>query len=168
MMRAFFTFLVIFLTIAGPARPMELRAPTGVVILTVGGAIAVTNSGDTAVFDRSMLEDLGGDVIVTSTVWTNGVSEFEGIRLSTLAEILGVTAGTFVSFALNDYNVEIPVSDASYLEPIIAYKRNGSYLTVRDKGPLWVIYPYDENESARTELIYSRSIWQLDRMVVEE
>jgi hypothetical protein len=111
---------------------------------------------------------LGGDVIVTSTVWTNGVSEFEGIKLSTLAELLGVTAGTFVSFALNDYNVEIPVSDATYLEPILAYKRNGSYLTVRDKGPLWVIYPYDGNENARTELIYSRSIWQLERMIVEE
>lgn len=168
MMRAFFTFLVIFMAIAGPARTMELRAPTEAVTLTVGGAISVTNSGDTAVFDRSMLEDLGGDVIITSTIWTTGVSEFEGIRLSTLAEILGVTAGTFVSFALNDYNVEIPVSDASYLEPIIAYKRNGSYLSVRDKGPLWVIYPYDENKNARTELIYSRSIWQLDRMIVKE
>lgn len=167
-MKAFFTFLAVFLAIAGPARPMELRAPTEAVILTVGGAIAVTNYGDTAVFDRPMLEDLGGDVIVTSTVWTNGVSEFEGIKLSTLAELLGVTAGTFVSFALNDYNVEIPVSDATYLEPILAYKRNGSYLTVKDKGPLWVIYPYDGNENARTELIYSRSIWQLDRMIVEE
>jgi len=167
-MKAFFTFLAVFLAIAGPARPMELRAPTEAVILTVGGAIAVTNYGDTAVFDRPMLEDLGGEVIVTSTVWTNGVSEFEGIKLSTLAELLGVTAGTFVSVALNDYNVEIPVSDATYLEPILAYKRNGSYLTVRDKGPLWVIYPYDGNENARTELIYSRSIWQLDRMIVEE
>lgn len=59
-MKAFFTFLAVFLAIAGPARPMELRAPTEAVILTVGGAIAVTNYGDTAVFDRPMLEDLGG------------------------------------------------------------------------------------------------------------
>ena len=37
---------------------------------------------------------------------------------------------------------------------------------MRDKGPLWIIYPYDQNTDYQTEVIYSRSIWQLDRIEV--
>jgi len=150
-----------------PAAAFEMRAPTEEVVLVVSGEIAVTNQGDTAAFDRSMLEDLGGDIIVTSTIWTDGVSEFEGVKLSTLAKLFGIESGVFVGYAINDYSVEIPVSDAYDHQPIIAYKRNGEFMSVRDKRPLWIIYPYDLDPATNTELIYSRSIWQLDRLVVE-
>ena len=43
---------------------------------------------------------------------------------------------------------------------------NGDVMLVRNKGPLWVVYPYDENPEYRSEVIYSRSIWQLDRIEV--
>jgi len=39
-------------------------------------------------------------------------------------------------------------------------------MSVREKGPLWVIYPYDSDAKFRTEVIYSRSIWQLDRLAI--
>ena len=68
--------------------------------------------------------------------------------------------------AINDYYVDIPVSDAIEGGPIIAYKMNGDVMLVRNKGPLWVVYPYDENPEYRSEVIYSRSIWQLDRIEV--
>ncbi|MDP5360810.1 MAG: oxidoreductase, partial [Paracoccaceae bacterium] len=34
------------------------------------------------------------------------------------------------------------------------------------KGPLWVVYPYDMSADYRSEVIYYRSIWQLDRIEV--
>jgi hypothetical protein len=40
-------------------------------------------------------------------------------------------------------------------------------MTVRDKGPLWIVYPYDAKPEYRQELIYSRSIWQLDHIEVK-
>ena len=52
--------------------------------------------------------------------------------------------------------------------PILAYLNDGEEMPVRDKGPLWVVYPYDLNASYQSEVIYSRSIWQLDRIVVVE
>ncbi|RYH00603.1 oxidoreductase, partial [Salipiger sp. IMCC34102] len=39
-------------------------------------------------------------------------------------------------------------------------------MQVRDKGPLWIVYPYDDTPEYRSEVIYSRSIWQLDRIEV--
>lgn len=167
MIRALFSFCLATVVALAPAAAFEMRAPTEEVVLVVSGEIAVTNQGDKAAFDRAMLEELGGDIIVTSTIWTDGVLEFEGVKLSKLAELLGIDSGVFVGFAINDYSVEIPVSDAFDYQPIIAYKRNGEFMSVRDKGPLWIIYPYDLDRKTNTELIFSRSIWQLDRLVVE-
>jgi hypothetical protein len=50
--------------------------------------------------------------------------------------------------------------------PIVAFARNGAPMPLRDKGPLWIVYPYDSNPDYQSELIYSRSIWQLDRIEV--
>ena len=66
--------------------------------------------------------------------------------------------------AINDYSVDIPVSDAEEGGPIIAYAMDGQPMSRRDKGPLWVIYPYSSSSKFRSEVIYSRSIWQLDRI----
>ncbi|MGB1266126.1 MAG: oxidoreductase, partial [Nereida ignava] len=51
--------------------------------------------------------------------------------------------------------------------PIIAYKQNGSEMSRRRKGPLWIVYPYDDKKSYQTETVYSRSIWQLDRLITQ-
>ena len=60
------------------------------------------------------------------------------------------------------------VEDAVEGGPIIAYRLNGDRMSVRDKGPLWVVYPYDSDQVYQTEVIYSRSIWQLYRIDVIE
>ena len=144
----------------------NLGKPNGDVILTVSGAISETNSGSTAQFDRSMLDALGTLEIETSTIWTEGVQKFEGVEIATLLRALGVTSGTLRATAINDYSIEIPVSDAVEGGPILAFRRDGKEMSLRDKGPLWVIYPYDDNADYQTEVVYSRSIWQLDRIEV--
>ena len=49
----------------------------------------------------------------------------------------------------------------------MAFLNNGEPMSIRDKGPLWIIYPFDDNPDYQTEVIYSRSIWQLDQIHVE-
>lgn len=153
-------------TIAGAQQP--LAAPEGDVLLTVSGDIAVTNGDDVARFDRDMLQALSAATVTTGTIWTEGMVQFTGVRLKTLLDAVGVTDGTLDATAINDYAVEIPVSDAVEDGPIIAYEMNGAPMSVRDKGPLWIVYPYDDDPDYRTEVIYSRSIWQLDRIIVRD
>ena len=140
--------------------------PEGPTLLVVSGDISKTNVGATAVFDREMLVEMGATEIITETIWTEGVQTFEGVSLATLLSHLDVTEGNLLATAINDYTVEIPVSDAIEGGPIIAYAVDGKPMSVRDKGPLWVIYPYDSSADYRSEVIYSRSIWQLDRIEV--
>lgn len=151
---------------AAPLAAEDLPQPTGEIILTVTGDIAATNDGESAVFDVEMLRNMGEVSFSTSTPWTDGVQEYTGIPLHALTKALGVTEGSIKATAINDYAIDIPVSDAVEGGPILAYMQDGKPMSVRDKGPLWLIYPYDLNEDYQAELIYSRSIWQLVRLDV--
>lgn len=153
-----------FIAQAAPAQ--TLPAPSGDALLTVTGDIAVTNADGAAVFDRGMLEAMEPVEFTTTTMWTDGPQVFTGVLLLDLLTALGVTEGKIRATALNDYAVDIPVSDAVEGGPIVAYLLNGEPMSVRDKGPLWIVYPYDSKRKYRTEVIYSRSIWQLHRMEV--
>ncbi len=103
----------------------------------------------------------------THTPWTTGVQRFTGVSLSALLAHLEVTEGTLVFHAVNDYVVEFAVSGAAAGAPIVAYERNGAAMSMRDKGPLWVVFPYDSDPAYQTEEIYSKSAWQLVRIVVK-
>ena len=143
-----------------------LDAPAGPIILTVSGEISVTNADDKAAFDRRLLARLPPTTIETSTIWTEGVQTFTGVSLHTLLDELDARGNQIHAHAVNDYMVTIPIEDAKENGPIVAYLRNGEIMSLRDKGPLWIIYPFDSDQDFRTETIYARSIWQLDRLEV--
>lgn len=143
-----------------------LATPEGEVVLTVTGAISVHNAGEAVELDLALLDAMGPVAFETHTIWTEGPQLFEGVPLATLLERLGAQGSMIAASALNDYTVEIPVSDAVADGPILAYRQNGAELSVRDKGPLWLVYPYDSDPRYQTEVIYARSIWQLARIEV--
>lgn len=142
--------------LAGPALA-ETETP---VILTIGGL------GETIELTLSDLKEMGAASFETSTIWSEGVLHFTGVPLKDLLDRLDITDGRLLARAINDYAVEIPVSDGVEGGPIIAYMMNGEVMSVRNKGPLWLVYPYDLNPEYRSEVIYSRSIWQLHRIDV--
>ncbi len=143
-----------------------MDAPSGDVILTVSGTIDVTNVADTAQFDLEMLRALPAASISTTTIWTDGVLMFTGVPLASLLETLGSSGSTLRASAINDYTIEIPVDSLEAGAPILAYEMNGTPMHRRDKGPLWVIYPFDSDAKYRTSQIHSRAVWQLDRIEV--
>lgn len=143
------------------ARSEQLDKPTGDVVLVVRGAISNTNENDEARFDLDMLKALPRTGFETTTIWTEGKHLFEGVSLKDLLQAVGARGRVLETAAINDYVVEVPVSDAVQGGPIIAYAMNGEPMSVREKGPLWLVYPYDAKAEYRSEITYSRSIWQL-------
>lgn len=146
----------------------ELPHPTGTVVLTITGDIAKTNGDGAARFDLDMLRAIGETSFETDTIWTAGVATFTGVELDDLLAYVGATGSQVDARAINDYAVVVPVTDGVDGGPIVAYEMNGQAMSRRDKGPLWLIYPYASSSSYRTEVIYARSIWQLDRMHVHD
>ena len=149
----------------GVASP--LPTPTHRPILTISGKIKRTNSGDTAQFDRLMLEALGTTEIETTTPWYTGKVRFEGVSLKRLMEYVESEGKTVVATALNDYTTEIPIEDFAKFGTILALKRNGEYMAVRDKGPLFIIYPFDSKSELKSQTYYGRSAWQVTKLMVK-
>ena len=168
MFRALFPALALVATSVSSVAAEELALPQGEVILTISGPIETTNVDGTAQFDLEMLEAMDATTFETTTIWTAGEHSFTGVSLAVLADRLGLEGETLRATAINDYAIDIPLSDAVEGGPIVAYRMDGDTMPVRDKGPLWIVYPYDANADYRTEVVYSRSIWQLDRIEVME
>ena len=68
--------------------------------------------------------------------------------------------------ALNDYAATVPIDDFAKFNVILAMKRDGQYMPVRDKGPLFVIYPYDSSPELKSQVYYARSVWQVKSLEV--
>ncbi len=160
-------FVCLGMVAAPMANADGIQAPTGKPILTISGDISEKNAGDTAQFDRDMLEKLGLVTIETTTPWYQGSMKFEGVPMDKLMADVGAKGQRVVAYALNDYTTEIPMEDFSKHHAILALKRNGEYMPVRDKGPLFVVYPYDSDPELKSQTFYSRSAWQVARLVVK-
>ena len=48
---------------------------------------------------------------------------------------------------------------------IIAVRQNGRPMSIRDKGPLWIVFPYDADPKLVTDDYLNRSVWQLRTLV---
>jgi hypothetical protein len=149
------------------AQAAPLAKPDGAIILTISGRIGVTNAGDTAVFDRAMLEALGMISFRTHTPWYSEPTTFEGVPMTVLMQCVEAKGQTLTTTALSDYCAETPIADLARYHPILALKRDGQYLEIRDKGPLFLVYPFDSAAELQSQRFYSQSTWQIVAMSIE-
>ncbi|EWY35806.1 hypothetical protein N825_34280 [Skermanella stibiiresistens SB22] len=150
----------------GDALAQTLPTPLGKPILSVSGSISLTNEGRDAVFDREMLEALGTVAFETATPWDKRPVRFEGVPLGRLLDLLGTSGTKLTAIALNDYSAELPIEDTRKYEVILALKRDGEYMPVRGKGPLFIVYNFDADPELNSQKFYSRSVWQVVRLEV--
>lgn len=151
--------------LATTALSEQLPAPRGEVLLTLSGAVQNETADGVVTLDLDMLKAMGTAEFTTSTIWLEEEATFTGVALRDLLNYAGATGSTVTAIALNDYEIEIPVAEIEDDTPIVAYWLNGEEMPSRGKGPLWIVYPYDQNTAYQSEVVYSRSIWQLDRIV---
>jgi hypothetical protein len=141
--------------------PSTLAAPRGRVVLTISGRIDVRNAGESAQFDMDMLAAMRQHSFATRTPWYSQAHKFTGPLLRDLLQTVGARGHTLRAVALNDYQVELPFEDAFRYPVVVARLFDDRPMSVREKGPLFMIYPFDSDDSLRSERYYSRSAWQL-------
>jgi hypothetical protein len=151
------------LTSSHAAEP--LPAAKGEVLLTITGDIDVTNAPGRAEFDRAMLEALERKNLTATFVISGKTHRFEGVSLHAVLDRVGGKGTIIRASAWNDYEVDIPWDDLKY-DPLIAMAVDGQVLTLRDKGPLWIVYPRDDYSALRNDIHDSRWVWQLNRLQI--
>jgi len=143
-----------------------LEQPADPVVLTVKGALSQPNKGTDAVFDMKMLANLPQKTFSTRTPWFPDAVSFTGPLLRDVLAAAGAKGSKIVASALNDYKTEIPFDDVNRHDAIVARLMNGKPMPIREKGPLFIVYPYDAKSELRSEIYYNRSAWQLKTLTV--
>jgi hypothetical protein len=136
------------------------------ILLTIDGAITVTNGDGLAAFDLDMLKALPSRQFVTTTPWTKGLHTFTGVPLGILMARVGATGTKVTATALNDYSADVPIADGEQHEAMVAYLFDGQPMLASDHGPLWIIYPFSNREETQTETFYIRAVWNLYNLTV--
>lgn len=167
-LRSIVRFLVPLLAILTPlaAHAADLPPPSGPVLLSVTGQIEHTNAPGRADLDYALLLALGPRSLQTTTPWTDGTPVFRGVLVRDILHFLGATGEAVRATAHNDYRVEIPISDFLDYPVLLAYEMNGKRLSMRDKGPLWIVFPRDQFPEFRNRRTERKMIWQLMRLQV--
>ncbi|CAI1116398.1 Oxidoreductase molybdopterin binding domain [Serratia rubidaea] len=105
--------------------------------------------------------------ISTSTSWTPR-RKFDGVAVADILKKVGAKGQTLSMHALNDYYIDIPLSDVEHYNIILAYKMDGEMLKIRNFGPLFLVYPRDDSGPELNSPLYnSRFIWQVNRIVIK-
>ncbi|WP_396270297.1 hypothetical protein [Ideonella sp.] len=143
---------------------MALEKPTGPVVLSVAGDIVHRNASDRADFDMAMLVALPQHTLITTSPWHKQPTRFTGPLMRDVLASVGATGGKVRATALNNYQIEIPTEDFDKYSVVLVRLVDGQPMRIRDKGPLLIMYPFDQSSALRTQVHYGRAIWQLRRL----
>lgn len=145
-----------------------IPAPTKRVVLRVTGRIEHPNRGDALVFDFPTLERLG--LVRYTATDHDGLgrdAEFQGVLLRTVLQVAGVAddGGDIETIALNDYRIDLPISDAFDFPVMLATRTDGRRMSVDDYGPVRIVYPNRSYTFPRAENgpLWT---WQLEELQV--
>ena len=142
-------------------------APEGPVVLTISGRLRAAARPSAAQFDMAMLEKLPQTSFSTRTPWYARPRKFTGPLLRDVLAAAGASGATQLrAVALNDYFVDIPADDVQRYDVVLARLLDDKPMPVRDKGPLFIIYPFDSRAELRNALYFSRCAWQLKAIEV--
>jgi hypothetical protein len=152
---------------AGAMAGEALAPPRGEVVLRVTGAIESTNAPGCADFDIAGLECLGLSRVTTWTPWTKGEIEFEGVLARRLMAAVGAAGTEVGAIALNEYQHTIPIADFESYDVLLAFRMNGRPMRLRDKGPIWIVYPWSDHPELDDFVTRAKSVWQLNALHVQ-
>lgn len=160
--------ITLFAAGAGLTLPaLALDPPKGKVILTLSGKVGTPNRGALAVFDMEMLAALPQHSFSTMTPWYKEPKKFTGPLLRDVLAAAGAGGKLITAVALNDYKAELPFEDSQKYPVLLARLLDDQPMSVRQKGPLFIVYPFDTAAELRSERYYNRSAWQLKALEIE-
>ena len=159
--RRLFTVSALLCALTLSSAALALDAPKERPILVISGKITTKNAGEVARFDMKMIEALPQHSFTTSTPWFDRPVKFTGPLLADVLAAVKASGSNVGAVAINDYRITIPAADAAKFQVIVARLIDDKPIPVREKGPLFVVYPFDSSAELRTSTYYERSIWQL-------
>lgn len=116
---------------------------------------------------QEQLKAIKPSKLTTITPWTDQAYTFEGIALADLLAHLNIITAKANARALNDYVVEIDIKAAINAGAFVASHLDGKAMSVRKKGPFWIVFPWSEDPKLNSRSVHTWAIWQMVELKVE-
>ena len=131
--------------------------PTGDVVLTLSGAIALENEDGVLELDMAMLEALPYTDYEVEDPWL-GTQVYGGVELGVLLDYVGIPADTarIVTVASDGLEVVIEAKDALYYPILLAFMSDGDEIISSMGGPIKLAFPY---QIEGVEELYPPEVW---------
>lgn len=159
---AFITCFLINSALFAQSEPSEDN-----VMLEVTGNLSPTMDGDTVIIRRGAVEKLPQKSITTTSHITDDPITYSGPLFTDLLNLAGAQGDLVTVVAWDDYLAEIKVEDLNKYGVILATHENGKQLSMEDRGPMYVVFPFSDYPEIRNDLYYNKSVWQIKTIEVE-
>ncbi|WP_245880124.1 molybdopterin-binding protein [Zobellella taiwanensis] len=152
---------------------MIILLPTTVaaspVILTITGNIRHQGESlEQLEFTLEQLQALPQRELTTAHLWAREPHRYLGPDLALLMETLFGHARitTLHLEGLNGYSVAVDWPALAPHQPILAWQENGKTMSRRDKGPLWLLLPFERLSEPQLSDFRHYMVWQLHKIRV--
>lgn len=138
--------------------------------LVVKGKLANLNP---ALFDLATLKQLPATSFITTNHWTGAKEKYTGVAFIDLLMLLGLEASaTSVEvLAINDYRINIRISDLKKYEYVLSYalddKDYAEHEPAKNKGPIAVAINFDKHPELDRDIYKHQLVWFVNAIIVE-
>lgn len=145
------------------ALALGLSGPSiaGTPILLVRGAIEGADADGNRRFDLAALQAMPQTTFKTATPWNKTPVTYSGVAVGAFLTSLKARGSRVRLIALNDYAVVADIDDLASNGAILAIAKDGAALPISDKGPIFVVFPFDRDSKLRSDSFYLYAVWQL-------
>lgn len=136
--------------------------PAGATMLTVWGKIGTTNGDGIVQMDRATIEQVGVVEYSVKDPFSSTTIRYSGVLMRDLLALWQVPedAQTVYLTALNDYAIDIPISDFYDYPVLFALQADGVYMEPDYQGPAMLVYPVDQYDFEVNQ-VKRNWIWQI-------
>lgn len=114
---------------------------------------------------REDLESLPQTTFTTSTPWTKGIHTYQGPRLNLITDKLKPSINGIRIYAVNGYSYDINIHDLQEYPFILALRQDEKALSLRNKGPFWLLVPFDQNPHwLSLDKLRNQLVWQINKI----
>lgn len=145
----------------------DIPAPTQDVMVAITGKIGTSNVDDSIEMDRATIESIGLVDYTVDDPFDKKTITYRGVLMSDLLDVWQVdkAATSLRIVALNDYSIDVPISDLRKYPVIFAIQADGEDMPIETRGPAMLVYPYNDFEFD-TAIYNDYWIWQIKSIEV--
>lgn len=136
-------------------------------LLSITGRVKGNSPDGAFRFSEQEFLKLETTTLSTATAWTPK-SQFVGPELSTVLAAAGAVpnAKEMRFYAIDAYEITIPMADIAKFHPVMAHTQNGTRLQIVTRGPVFLVYPRDQYPELTAIKGQAQFVWMVCKIDV--